>query len=169
MTERATYLSSSRVQQDAESVILDAASELLGCGPLTPRRVTLSNGVHVEVDGVSADEGVFAEAYARQGALRGAQLKKIAQDILKLAMARRVRGEVDVVIVFASQEAHDSIRGWLRHAADSFGVRLLVVDIAEEWREKIRKAQRGQIMVNLNVDEVADDVDALATSAEVDA
>lgn len=161
MTERATYLSNSRVQQEAEAVILAAAAVALGCSALAPKRVSLATGVHVEVDGVSTTESVFVEAYARQGALRGAQLKKVSQDILKLAMIRRVRGSVDTVIVFASQEANDSIRGWLRHAADSLDVTLLVVDIPEAWRVKIREAQKGQIMVNVSVEEVADDVNAL--------
>jgi hypothetical protein len=51
-----------------------------------PGRVTLRGGVWVEVDARSDNGSVFVEAYARQGELKGAQLKKIGQDILKLAL-----------------------------------------------------------------------------------
>ncbi len=102
------------------------------------------------------------EAYARQGRLKGAQLKKIGQDILKLSLIRRTCGtEVRTVIVLASPEAEQSIRGWLRYAADVFGVELLVVEIEEVWRERIRAAQAKQLMVNIPAGDLADDVDVV--------
>jgi hypothetical protein len=102
---------------------------------------------------------VVVEAYARQGRLKGAQPKKIAQDILKLALFKRVPGRegTRAVIAFASPEAHRSITGWLQHAADSFGVEFVVVEITDQTRTAIRAAQDRQIMANNDV--VADDVD----------
>lgn len=151
MTERATYLSDSRFQQEAEPVIVEAAASVTGHGPLPHARVALEGGTYVAVDGVSADRAVFVEAYARQGTLKGAQIKKISQDILKLAMIRRLHPDAQTVIAFASEEAHDSTRGWLRHAAETLGVSLLVVDIPDDLRARIRTAQEGQVMVNLTV------------------
>lgn len=164
MTERATYLSDSRVQQEAEPVIVEAAASVTGHGPLAPARVTLEGGTYVDVDGVSVDRAVFVEAYARQGSLKGAQIKKISQDILKLAMIRRLHPDAQTVIAFASEEAHDSIRGWLRHAAETLSVRLLVVDIPADLRARIRTAQEGQVMVNLTVGEVAEDINVIEVS-----
>lgn len=162
MVERGTHLSDSGVQRDAEDVILQQAAAALGVRLLAPTNHQLPDGVHVEIDGVSPDRQVFVEAYARQGRLKGAQLKKVGQDILKLSLIRRTCGtEVRTVIVLASPEAEQSIRGWLRYAADVFGVELLVVEIEEVWRERIRAAQAKQLMVNISAGDLADDVDVV--------
>lgn len=101
--------------------------------------------------------------------LRGAQLKKIGQDILKLALLKREATFTGTraIIAFASAEARDSVRGWLRRAADAFGVELLVVAIPEDLRNEILSAQSKQMMMNVDptLAEIADDVDA--TLAEI--
>lgn len=98
------------------------------------------------------------EAYARQGTLNGAQPKKIAQDVLKLALIKAARepATTHAVIVVASDEARLSITGWVRESADRFGVRLMTVEIPSDLRERIVIAQSRQVMVNA-VD-VVDDV-----------
>lgn len=113
--------------------------------------------MHIELDAISFDGTVVVEAYARQGALKGAQLKKVAQDVLKLALLERAGGHVQRrVIVFASVEAEQSVGGWVRLAADHFGVEFLVVEIPEALRGLILSAQGRQVMVN--VDLVAADI-----------
>jgi hypothetical protein len=156
----AEHLSSSRVQRDAEVQILESLARRDGFSGLTRAQpIHIAAGVRVEVDGATPGENVLVEVYARQGSLKGAQLKKIAQDILKLALVRTEPGRESTraVIAFASQEAHDSISGWLRQAAITFGVELTVVEIPEELRDRIRHAQDRQMMVN--ADQVVDDVD----------
>ena len=128
-----------------------------------PGRVTLTGDVWVEVDARSDNGSVFVEAYARQGSLKGAQLKKIGQDVLKLALLKREADYTDTraIIAFASQEARDSIKGWLRRAAEAFEVELRVVSISDELREEIPAAQSRQVMVNIDATlaDVADDVE----------
>ena len=104
------------------------------------------------------DESVVVEAYAHQGKLKGAQSKKIAQEILKLALLKREVGRenTQTIVALASQEARDSITGWLLQAAVAFDVQLRVVDVPQKLRDAILQAQVRQVMVNL--DEVADDV-----------
>jgi hypothetical protein len=123
-----------------------------------PHRIRLSTGAHVEIDAATDDEKIVAEAYARQGRLKGAQPKKIAQDILKLALLKREVGreETRTIIALASGEARDSISGWLREAVHAFGIELRVVEISDGLRAEIRAAQARQVMVNL--DYVADDL-----------
>lgn len=58
--------------------------------------------------------------------------------------------------MFASAEAEQSVKGWVREAARRFRVRFLVVDIPQELRDSIIRAQTGQLMVN--VGQVAGDV-----------
>lgn len=90
----------------------------------------------------------------------GAQLKKIATDVLKLALLREEPGFEGVrpIVVFASQEARSSVTGWVNHAADVFGVELRVVDIAPQLRAELLATQERQKMVNVPLSSVADDV-----------
>lgn len=158
-----THSSDSAVQRQAEVDIVTALAADQGLKLSSkPRRVTLRGDVWVEVDARSDDGSVFVEAYARQGELKGAQLKKIGQDILKLALLKR---EADhrgarAIIAFASQEACDSVRGWLRRAAEEFGVEFHVVAIGADLRERILAAQRRQVMVNVqsSLADVVEDV-----------
>ena len=153
------HLSSSAVQTKAETEIVCALA--LKCGielVHQPEKIPLGGGVYVEVDGATPDRSVVVEAYARQGKLKGAQPKKIAQDILKLALLKRESGrEIKrAVIAFASQEARESISGWIQQAAVAFDIELIVVEISKQLRAEICAAQHRQIMVNL--DHVADDI-----------
>jgi hypothetical protein len=60
------------------------------------------------------------------------------------------------VIAFSNQEAGASVTGWVRRAAESFGVTLITAEVPDELREEIKAAQDGQLMVSKF--EVVDDV-----------
>jgi hypothetical protein len=159
MSPENTPMSSSAVQTKAEEKIVAAVAAARDITLICkPGKVALTGGVFIEVDAVTPDESVVVEAYARQGKLKGAQPDKIARDILKLALLKREPGRerTEAVIAFASEQARDSISGWLRQAAATFDVQLVVVDIPQELREQISQAQCRQMMVNL--DRVADDL-----------
>lgn len=149
------HLSDSAAQRDAEAVIIDRLSADLDVSLVAGGRVPVGNGAYVEVDARSPDNDVFVEAYARQGALKGAQTKKVGQDILKMALLRRMPQYADTrtIIAFASHEARASLRGWLARAADEFGVELRAVDVPGDLRERVLQAQQRQVMVNLSPDE----------------
>lgn len=153
------HLSSSAVQTAAEAQIVSALAEARGLSLISkPGEILLAAGAAaVRVDAATADESVVVEAYARQGKLKPGQLKKVAQDILKLALLKHEPGRENTkaIIVFADQAAHDSVTGWLRQAASVFTVELTVVSITEDLRRRIQQAQSRQVMVNL--DQVADD------------
>lgn len=156
------------MQRRAETEIIAALAAAQGL-KLLPKagRVTLAGGVWVEVDARSEDGSVFVEAYARQGQLKGAQLKKIGQDVLKLALLKREvnYAETRAIIAFASQDACNSVSGWLRRAAEAFAVELCVVSITDELRQQILLAQSRQVMVNIETT-TADVVDDLDQGAE---
>ncbi|QKE85725.1 hypothetical protein [Arthrobacter sp. NEB 688] len=157
------HLSDSAVQRSAESAIVEALTAQLGLeGALKPKRVTVLGGSFVRLDACSDDESILVEAYARQGKLRGAQIKKISQDILKLALLKRDPrlSNSRAIAVFASEEARGSITGWVRSAADQFGIELVVVDIPDTLRDEIKSAQARQVMVNVEIpmEDIADDV-----------
>ena len=148
------HLSDSAVQQCAESAIVSALAEQLDVrGGLRSKRIATLGDTYVQLDACSNDDSILVEAYARQGKLKGAQIKKISQDILKLALLKRDARLRDsrALIVFASEEACASITGWIRSAAEQFGVELLVVDIPEALRDQILSAQARQVMVNVDM------------------
>ena len=154
------HQSDSAVQREAETAIIDALAAKLGVALATGGTLSLDEGVRIHLDARSENGKVAVEAYARQGTLKGGQLKKIAQDVLKLALLRREPGYTDVrpIIVFASEEARSSITGWVKHAAGVFGVELHVVDIDPGLREAIIATQLRQKMVNVDMSAAADDL-----------
>jgi hypothetical protein len=157
-------LSDSAVQRRAEADIIAALAAEEGLRFIEkPGRIALTGDVWVEVDARTDDGSVFVEAYARQGLLKGAQLKKIGQDVLKLALLKREAEYTNAraIIAFASDEARDSVRGWLRRAAESFDIELRVVSISSSLRAEILSAQGRQLMVNIDVTlaDVAEDVE----------
>lgn len=155
-----SHQSDSAVQQGAERAILDALAVELGVDLPSAGPLSLSGGVRIQLDAMTEDKTVAVEAYARQGKLKGGQLKKIAQDVLKLALLRREEPYADtrLIIVFASEEARSSITGWLKHAAEVFEVELHVVELHPGLRADIEAVQQKQKMVNVPLAEAADDL-----------
>lgn len=154
------HQSDSAVQREAETAIIDALATELGVTLVSGGSLSLSGGARIHLDARSEDGSVAVEAYARQGKLKGGQLKKIAQDVLKLALLRSEPGLPDVrpIIVFASEEARSSITGWVKHAAEVFDVELHVVDIDPGLRDAIVATQLRQRMVNVDMPTAADDL-----------
>ena len=152
--------SDSAIQRDAEGAIIAALAAKLGVTLVSGGTLPLSGGVKIQLDARSEDGKFAVEAYARQGVLRGGQLKKISQDVLKLALLRREPdfAEVRPIIVFASEEARSSITGWVKRAAEVFDVELHVVDIDPDLRAEIVATQELQKMVNVPLPSVADDI-----------
>ena len=141
-------LSDSAVQRRAEADII-AASEGLNCREV-PGRITLTGDVCVEVDARTNDGSVFVEAYARQGSLKGAQLKKIGQDVLKLALVKREAeyANARAIIAFAGDEARDSAtpsEAGCSERRELFDVELRVVSISSDLRAGILSAQGRQL------------------------
>jgi hypothetical protein len=143
------HVSDSAVQRRAEAVIRELLSERLGV-PLTPRTIKLQAGAPVQVDAASVDGTVLAEIFARQGALKGGQQKKVAIDTLKLITIHREQPAKQLVICFADKEAaaYATGGGWVAQAVRTWGVDVEVVDIPADLRAEIVAAQAGQTMVN---------------------
>ena len=117
---------------------------------LEPTTVELDLGAKVQVDGAAANESVFVEIFARQGALKGGQRHKIATDALKLITLGRSRPNARLIIAFADDEAaaYATKGTWLSEALKTWGITVLVVELDEVVRDGIKAAQLRQIMVN---------------------
>ena len=103
-------------QQAAESFILAAIAKRLS--------LTFDNtadlGLGVKPDGIDPCQKVVVEAYARVGALKGAQLHKVNGDLLKLAFLEKKLGAGwRKIMCFGSHEAASFLLGasWAAEAA----------------------------------------------------
>lgn len=99
-----------------------------------------------EIDGVSADERVLVEAYVHQGDVKGAQLKKVAEDAFKLITLARERPGARLIIAFADEAAAKRFlgRSWKAEALRAWKIETIVVDLDGGVRDGIRAAQVRQ-------------------------
>lgn len=142
------YSSKSDVQTAAEEPLRVSAAELL-LAELMPRKIHLPGGSFVQVDAVSDSPPILGEIFARVGRLRGGQIKKVAEDALKLVTVRSaVPGwaSARLVLIFASEEASASVAGWLAEALAYWRVETLTVEIHETMRQRLIDAQLSQTM-----------------------
>ena len=66
---------------------------------LRPRRISLEDGIRVEVDGADEELSVLVEAWAHQGPPKAAQKHKVLADVLKLLhVAANVPGSPRLVL-----------------------------------------------------------------------
>jgi hypothetical protein len=114
--------------------------------PLAKKRLPVAADVYCEVDGVSPDERVLVEAFAHQGTMRGAQLKKVSEDALKLVSLAKGRTDTRLIIAFADELAAKSFLGssWKAEALRIWDVEVLVVELHGNVRAGIRDAQVRQ-------------------------
>ena len=135
-------------QQDAERHILDAVGQQVGVD-LEGVRITLASGSWMELDGWSADPLVLCEAWAHIGKAKPAQQKKVMTDALKLVVARSEVGhgrECRAILAFCDEDAAARFQGksWMAEALRQLEIDVLVVDIPQEVRGSVEKAQRRQ-------------------------
>jgi len=146
-------LSNSYEQQTAESYILDILNKDEELN-LKSKRLALSNGASVQLDGFDEEKGVICEIYARIGKLKGSQPDKVASDFLKMLLVEKDRKRsLKKVFCFASLEASSYLSGkaWLAYAARDYDIEIKTVKIPEEVEEFIKRAQKRQKMINAPV------------------
>jgi hypothetical protein len=143
------HASDSREQQLAEPLILAGVGIELGVD-LGPRSLCLEHGARVDVDGVSSDESVLVEVFARQGRLKGGQFHKVARDALKLITLKRTRPTAQLVLAFGDPDAAACVTGasWLAEALRVWSITVLVVALHDDVRAGLRAAQDRQVMVS---------------------
>lgn len=125
--------------------MIAAVGEAIGI-PLAKQRITFPSGSWCEVDGVSTDGKVLAEAFAHQGKMIGGQLRKVSEDAFKLVTIAKGRDDMRLIVAFADEDAAKSFlgRSWKAEALRVWGVEPLVVELKHEVRDGIRAAQVRQ-------------------------
>ena len=133
-------------QRDAEKIAIRLLGEQLGV-PLAPRRLPLPGGGRIELDGASDHPSVLVEAWAHQGPPKRAQKAKVMTDALKLLFAARVL-TTDPRLILALTDhgaaAHFIGRSWMAQALRELGIEVLVVDLPDDVRQAVIRAQARQ-------------------------
>jgi hypothetical protein len=142
------HVSSSKVQQEAEEVILRLTEKKLGLfdGELQPQRISVKTAL-VNLDGYSEKEGILCEVYARIGKLKSAQKHKVTNDIMKMLLVDKVLGlNHRKLIAICDEEIERSLtgKGWNSLAIKEFGIGIVRVEIGSELRDNILQAQKRQ-------------------------
>ena len=151
------HQSDSLEQRLAEPEILAGLAAHLGV-ELEPKSLRLAEGSRVDIDGVSADESVLVEVFARHGRLKGAQFHKFARDALKLITVARDRDPTRLFIAFGDAEAAACVTGksWLAEALRTWHVETFVAELSDATSTAVRLAQTRQTMVNVEPIDAAD-------------
>src|SRR5712692_1664441 len=105
----------------------------------TPTAIQLLEGGHVEVDGVDPEAGVYVEALAHQGPLKGGQIRKVIMDAFKLAFLARTRPGAQMILLFSDPAASAPFtsKRWFAQAIRQLGLQVEVVDIPEEMKARL--------------------------------
>lgn len=138
----AEHLSSSRVQRETEMEIIERLGGQLGVD-LRKARVRYHDSV-MEIDGVTDDGSVFAEAFARIGPFKSGQFRKVSTDALKLISLQASRPTARFILAFADQAAADSLKGWQVAVLDQHHIERIVVTLPPAMRRKLLVTQAKQ-------------------------
>jgi hypothetical protein len=111
------------------------------------------DGEYILIDAVGRDSKgkvvELAEIYARQGKLKGGQLKKPTDDAARLVLAQKhavPRGRKPRLrLAWCCEEAAGQVRrGWRGKALESMGIAIDVIDVDPKALESVRNAQKRQ-------------------------
>jgi hypothetical protein len=135
----------SQEQRDAEAVMVGALAEQLGVA-LAPRRIEFGNGVRVELDAASEDLSVLVEVWAHQGPVKSAQRSKVLTDAFKLDfVGRKLGGTRRLILLLGDAEAARKFAGgWPAAAIRQAGIEMVVLELDDETRQRVRDAQLRQ-------------------------
>ena len=138
--------SNSEVQRSAEFEMISWLELQLDC-KLSPKRVSVSDGVRLELDGFSQEPLIICEAWAHQGTPKSAQKYKVMNDAMKMVFTRMIIGtHARAILLFADEEAAIHFRGntWQAAALKANQIEIYVAELSEVLLANIRRAQTNQ-------------------------
>jgi len=133
-------------QRHAEELLIARLGESLGVR-LEKKEFVLPGGEWLELDGTCQSPLILCEAWAHQGPPKSAQKNKVLADALKLLYVERLTSKAArKILLFADRVAAQRFRGenWMARALETFGVEIHVIELPNDIREAVKKAQRRQ-------------------------
>lgn len=142
MEEDGSYDGNSSVQREAEIAIRAALEKELdvSLGP-TPGHLG------VKLDGFAGGKRpICVEIWAHQGPAKSAQRHKVMTDMCKMLwVQKKLRTKCRKIFTVADRAAISFLdNSWQGQFAEAFGIERHVVEMPEEFRERIRDAQKRQ-------------------------
>ena len=148
-----SYKSSSIEQQYAEDVIFKQVEQILNVKLESNCKIYLADNAftYMQPDFYSETGCVVGEIFAHIGKPKKAQDNKIANDILKMVLLDKIKGKIYRKILVVCDEAELKKLTGLSVLAESirqFGIEVMYVEIDENLRNQLLRAQARQKMVN---------------------
>lgn len=134
-------------QRAAEVFVLTQLASDLGV-TFEPGQRSMPDGTRVELDAICLNPPMLIEVWAHQGRPKSAQKHKVMTDALKLVWAEAVLfpGGARKVLALADDSAAGHFLGtsWMAAALLHLDIEVRVVQLSEEVRDRIRRAQVRQ-------------------------
>ncbi len=129
-----------------ERVMLDLLGERHGVA-LDPVRIAAFSGAHVDIDAADADRTVLVACWTQRGRPTTEQEHRLLADALKLSwIAAAFQPRPRLVLCFGDQQAAEpflpSGTAWAGHALRDLGMSVVVVDLPEDVRSRMRGSRR---------------------------
>ena len=144
--EQESIPGNSEVQRNAEFEMISWLELQLNC-ELRPKRISVSDGVRLELDGFSEEPLIICEAWAHQGTPKSAQKYKVMNDAMKMVFTRMIIGtHARAILLFADDDAAKHFRGntWQAAALKANQIEIYVAELPEALLANIKKAQTRQ-------------------------
>ena len=145
--------SSSIEQMCAEEKIFSLVEKALNVPLEKNPKLYLANNeyTYIQPDFYSAERCIIGEIFAHVGKPKKAQDNKIANDILKMLLLEKISGKhYRKIIVVCDELEEKKLKGFsaLSESIRQFGIEIMYMQIDEQLRQEIIKAQERQKMTN---------------------
>lgn len=144
--KKSKHPSDSEIQKEAESEILVQISKDIGC-KLRSKKIGVTDGVELEIDGYSENPPVLCEVYSHIGKLKRAQYQKVLTDALKIIyVEKKLSKNFNKILAFVDGDAARCFETgtWYAECIKEFNIVVKTVSINDSLRRKIIEAQKRQ-------------------------
>lgn len=149
-----SHKSSSHVQMQAEEQIFLKVEELLDIRLEKNRKIYLAHNAftYIQPDFYSEESRIIGEIFAHIGKPKKAQDNKIANDVLKMLLLEKITGQQYrkmIVVCDAAEQKKLYGQSALAESIRQFGIEIMYIELDEDMREQVIKAQELQRMTNI--------------------
>ena len=148
------HKSSSHIQIQAEEMMFSKIEHRFGIKFEKNKKIYLADNTYtyMQPDFYSEEFSIVGEIFAHIGKPKKAQDNKISNDILKMLLLDKISGkQYRKIIAVCDKKEMKKLMGQsvLAESIRQFGVEVILVELDEDMRTKILKAQEIQRMTNI--------------------
>ena len=148
------HKSSSHIQIQAEEMMFSKIEHLFEIKFEKNKKIYLADNTYtyIQPDFYSEEFSIVGEIFAHIGKPKKAQDNKISNDILKMLLLDKISGkQYRKIIAVCDKKEMKKLMGQsvLAESIRQFGVEVILVELDEDMRTKILKAQEIQRMTNI--------------------